>query len=239
MKKVITRRSLDKTKPSTSSSNVGRIKKDNSGQRQETAQKAVTKSKNHLYNRVGFRFKDLNNPNIEYVAFYCPRSISGEEHSLDLTLQPGAKGILRNRAWTIFRENATFNNILEGMRTYDIHDIMATTGKPDFSDYNKWTDINFLKELSKHSEWLVFIETFAATRLCVLLKTAQVANNKKAKEVADNLHDWLIPGRRSGSKSYPENLGGCLFLLKDLSKYISRKCRSFLCGEKATDKYER
>ena len=201
-------------------------------QEQETSKKVLKKFKDLDY-QIFFHFKNAKDPSIEYAAHYLPKGLTGEWFSLHI--QPGGSSIYQKKAWTIFQENATFDDIFEGLRTYDIHDIIHSLGKPNFSDYKKWTDIKFLEELSEYPEWLIFIETFAATRLSFLLKTAQVANSVKAKEARENVKDYLIPKRQGKLKSYPVNLQEGLFLLEKLSRHISSKCKSFLSGEAVGD----
>jgi hypothetical protein len=190
-----------------------------------------------LKDRLSFRFKDLKNPTIEYHASFTPDSMPKKKHWFNIYIQPSHKYIFRDEAWTIFRENTKFEDIYEGARTYDIHDVIHATGIPDFYDYKRWTDTKFLRELSLHPEWLYYSETHASERLIFLLKTAQVANSKKSREALEDLQDYLIPRRQSGMKSYPVNLRGWLFLLKDLSKHISGKCRSFLRYCDINDRY--
>jgi hypothetical protein len=179
--------------------------------------------------RVFFRFKELKNPNIEYHAHYSPPGkIVGENHWLSLTAWPdGSTHFHRDSAWNIFRENTTFDNILRVLRSYNILDIIHSEGKPDFSDYEKWPDHKFLKELSLHPEWLDR-EDIARWRLIYLIKTAGEANSRKGREAQENLKYHLIPLRQSGSKSYPVNLRGGLFLLKDLAKFLGKKCKQTL-----------
>lgn len=184
----------------------------------------VPKTKEAFKTQIYFHFKDLKNPTIEYAAHYVSRGITGEWFSIQIL--GSSTNFYQDEAWTIFRENATFDDIFKGLRPYDIHDI-AHSGVPNFMDYQKWTDRKMLKELSLHPEWLAY-DTGATTRLIFLLKTAQVANSDKAREAKENLDQCLIPKRPGSLKSYPENFKEALFLSEKLSKYISSKCRRFL-----------
>ena len=187
------------------------------------------KTKEAFESHIFPHFKDLRNPTIEYTAHYVSRGIV--KHRFHVQIIQSGQTILftQNKAWAKFRENATFDDILKGLRTYDIHDIAASPfGVPDFTDYQKWTDRRFLRELSLHPEWLAYNETGTTTRLIFLLKTARLANSDVARAAKENLKQCLIPNRPGSLKSYPENLQEGLFLLKDPSRYIGSKCRRFL-----------
>ena len=136
------------------------------------------KTKEAFKTHISFRFNDLKNPSIKYSAHYISGRIPEQRLHID-TIQSGSTILFsRNEAWTKFHENATFDDILEGLRTYDIHDVAASADIPDFTDYQKWTDRKFLKQLSLYPEWLAY-ETGATTRLIFLLKTVQVANRQE------------------------------------------------------------
>jgi hypothetical protein len=195
-----------------------------------------SKTKEAFKTHISFHFKDLKNPSIEYAAHYVSGGIPEQRFHVDILQSRPTILFSRNEAWTKFHENATFDDIFEGLRTYDIHDVAASSGIPDFTDYQKWTDRKFLKELSLYPEWLDY-ETGATTRLIFLLKTIQVANSDAARKARENLKQCLIPTRPGKRKSYPENLEEGLFILKDLSKYIGSKCRGFLRDGDIPDEY--
>ncbi len=127
--------------------------------------------------RISFHFKDLKTPTIEYHASFCHK-LKPEKHRIDITIRPGSKSLYRDEAWTVFREYATFDDIFEGLRTPDIHNVKASSGIPDLGDLKKWTDKKFLNELSRHPEWLALSDE-SVRGLILLLKTAQIANSKK------------------------------------------------------------
>ncbi|MCX5806586.1 MAG: hypothetical protein NT010_11055 [Proteobacteria bacterium] len=188
--------------------------------------------------RVSFSFKNINNPNIGYAAGYSPPTQwDNGEHWLDLTETPKMfPHFYHKEAWQIFYDNATFDDILVAAVGENILDVMHREGLPDFDDHKKWTDKKFLEELSRYPDWLQMIETGALDRFIFMMKTAGIANSKKAEQVCNNLKYYFIPKRPGGSKVYPVNLHGCYYLLKMLSKHISKKCNEFI---KAGDNLDR
>jgi len=211
------------------------IKKQIKKKSSDNPSKTPIPQKQNPQGQIFFEFKNQKDPGIEYAADYVSEGITGPWFSV--TVKPGGKSFSQKKAWEIFRKNATFDDVFKGLRTYDIHDVVVSQGKPDFFDYQKWSDRKFLRELGLHSEWLLYPETNARTRMISLLKTTQVENSDKAREVRENLKQCLIPKRPGKCASYPENLEEGMFLLKDLSKYIASQCRDFLCGEDVNKKY--
>ncbi len=190
--------------------------------------------------RVCFRFKDVNNNGISYEAGYYPQSITGDTHVLDLTQMPGSfPHFYGQDAWELFRNNATFNDILDAERSYHILDVIHQLGrKPYFEDYNVWTDQKFLTELSKHPDWLAMPETGALQRFIFTTRTANEANSDKSTEAINNLKDYFIPKRPGGAKSLPVNFAGVLYLLTDLAKHLRSRCMDCPRTDHDTGQYD-
>jgi hypothetical protein len=181
--------------------------------------------------RVSFSFKNIINSEIVYEAFYAPPSRQWDEteHWLGITEKPKMfPHYHRDKAWKIFLDNATFEDILCSAKGFNIYDVIHQEGTPDFNDGRKWTDKKFFEELAIHPDWLAFPKTGALNRLIFLIRVAGEANSKKADQTAKNMKDYLIPKRPGGVKSYPVNLYGCYYLLNRLAKHISNSCKSFI-----------
>jgi len=163
----------------------------------------VPKTKEAFKSHLSFHFKNLRNPEIEYEAHYVSQGITGKW--FDIQTDSGNTHFYEDEAWAIFRKNAEFDDIFKGLRPYDIHDI-ARFSKPNFRDYQKWSDREFLRELSLHPDWLAYPETGATTRLISVVKTARITNTDEAREARENLQECFIPKRPHRNRTIPENL---------------------------------
>ncbi len=84
-----------------------------------------------------------------------PEGKSGEKNFLDITVQPGSKNISNSEAWELFRKNATVDDILKALRSYNYYDVMQIEGKQNFYDHKKW---KALEDKKNDDERMLYME---------------------------------------------------------------------------------